>query len=206
MSKDPRVRSNPQRFENLPPMPRDEVNGPPSLFLLVERMLSLDPKFRFQTPSQLLDAVQDLRREIEAGGSNGDKKAARSTVRSVFVVEREQKLQDAMREGFGKLGYRVLLAANPDIALDRYRQQPFDAIVLDAGSVGEEGRFVFERILKEAEVNTVPCAGILILSEDQKRWAREIKNGQNVSVMVRPLTLKQLQTKLMELVPQAVPT
>src|SRR5438132_4395880 len=49
MTKDPRVRMSPGRFENIPPMRRDEVNAPPSVFQLVERMMSLDPKLRYQT-------------------------------------------------------------------------------------------------------------------------------------------------------------
>jgi hypothetical protein len=52
-------------------MRRDEVDAPPSVFALVETMMSLDPQRRYQTPSQLLEAIRAARREVEGGGANG---------------------------------------------------------------------------------------------------------------------------------------
>jgi len=198
MTRDPRVRMSPNRFDSVTPMRRDEVKGPPSLFLLVERMMSLDPKARYQTPSQLLDAVHEVRREIESGVPGATLKPA---VRSVFVVEKDERLQDAMREGFKEKGFRVYVAADPARAVDRFNLQPFDALVLDAGTTGEEGRYTFEHILKDAVRKEVACAGILILSEEQAGWAKEVPQQPKVVVLVRPLTLKQLQRKLESLVP-----
>src|SRR5438445_11269421 len=62
MTKDPRVRMSPHRFDSVTPMRKEEVNAPPSVFQLVERMMSLDPRLRYQTPAQLLEAVKDVRR------------------------------------------------------------------------------------------------------------------------------------------------
>jgi CheY-like chemotaxis protein len=204
MTRDPRVRMAAQRFENVPAMRREEVNAPPSLFLLAERMMSLDPKLRYQTPSQLLDAIREARRDVESGPTVGTAAAvaSRPAARSVFVVERDERLQDAMRERFKEMGFRVFVASDPARAVDRFQLQPFDALVLDAGTTGEEGRFTFERIINEAERKELPCAGILILSEEQADWAGEIHPRPNVAVLVRPLTLKQLHRKLRELMPE----
>jgi CheY-like chemotaxis protein len=201
MTRDPRVRMAPQRFENIPPMRREEVNAPPSVFLLVEKMMLLDPKQRYQTPSQLLDAIREARRDVEGGGPVGETGtgSTKPSMRSVFVVEKDQRLQDAMRERFKEMGFRVFVAADPQRALDRFQLTPFDALVLDAGTTGEEGRFLFERIMKEAERQELFCAGILILSEEQAEWVQEITLYPNMAVMVRPLTLKQLHHKLDEL-------
>jgi CheY-like chemotaxis protein len=198
MTKDPRVRMSPQRFDSVPPMGRDEVNGPLSLFQLVERMMSLDPKLRYQTPSQLMEALHEVRRELETGQPGV---VAKPTPRSVFVVEKDERLQDAMREGFKEKGFRVYVAADPARALDRFNMQPYDALVLDAGTTGEEGRFTFEHILKDAVRKGVSFAGIMILSEEQADWAKEIPEQPQVAVLVRPLTLKQLQRTLETLVP-----
>jgi serine/threonine protein kinase len=198
MTRDPRVRMSPQRFDNVPPMRPDEVSAPPSVFQLVERMMSLDPQLRYQTPGQLLEVVRATRQDLEnppAGPS------AKPVTRSVFIVEKDGRLQDALRDAFKGLGYRVFLAADPSRAMDRFRQQPFDALVLDAGTTGDEGRFVFENILKEADRQSLRCAGILILSEEQAAWAEEIPARSNVAVLVRPVTLKQVRHKLQHLVP-----
>jgi CheY-like chemotaxis protein len=200
MTKDPRVRMSPHRFDAVTPMRRDEVTGPPSIFQLVERMMSLEPRLRYQTPSQLLDAVREVRREIESGVPGASFKPA---ARSVFVVEKDQRLQDAMREGFKEKGFRVYVAADPARAVDRFGLQPYDALVLDAGTTGEDGRFTFESIMRDAERRQLTCAGILILSEEQAGWARDVPEHPKVITMVRPLTLKQLQRKLESLVPPA---
>ncbi len=74
-------------------------------------------------------------------------------------------------------------------------------MVLDAGTTGDEGRFIFENIMKEAERQALRCAGILILSEEQAGWAKEIPARSSVAVLVRPVTLKQVRHKLQHLVP-----
>src|SRR5262249_8509880 len=127
MTKDKNARMQRYRFLQVKPMSRDEVKAPASLFNLVETMMALDPKQRYQTPSQILEAIRDVRRDLEGGkpGSN-----AASSTRSVFVVEKDERLQDAVREKLKELGYRVLIAADPARAIDRFRQQPFDALVI----------------------------------------------------------------------------
>jgi serine/threonine protein kinase len=200
MTRDPRVRMSPQRFDNVQPMRSDEVAAPPSVFQLVERMMSLDPQTRYQTPTQLLEAVRAARQDMEHPVTEP---TAKATPRSVFVVEKDERLQEVMRDKFKELGYRVLLSADPARAMDRFRQQPFDALVLDAGTTGEDGRLVFEHIMSEAERQALSCAGILILSAEQARWAKEIPPHSKVAVLVRPLTLKQVHLKLQQLVPLA---
>jgi serine/threonine protein kinase len=199
-TRDRLARMHKQRFDNVPPMGRDEVNGPPSIFQLVETMMSLNPQQRFQTPSQLLDAIRAARRDLDGKAVNH---TAVPTIRSIFVAESDERLQNAIREGLKSLGFRVLLAADPLRALDRFRSQPFDAFILDAGTVGEDGLMVFERIMKDAERRELRCAGIVLLSEEQKALAEKVPSRPNIAVMVRPIKLKQLQRTLLGLIPGA---
>jgi serine/threonine protein kinase len=198
MTRNKMARMHRDRYLNVKPMGRDEVNGPPSLFRLVETMMSLSPQQRFQTPSQLIDAIREVRRDVEGRAEQGP---AAPAVRSVFVVEKDERLQDALRDKFKELGYRVFISSDPVRALDRFRQQPFDALILDVGTVGEEGLHLFERVVSEAEHHAVPMAGIVVLSEDQLDWTTRVRPRKSVSVMVRPVTLKQLHHKLQSLVP-----
>jgi serine/threonine protein kinase len=201
MTRDPRVRMSPQRFDNVPPLRTDEVAAPPAVFQVVERMMSLDPQSRYQTPAHLLEAIRAARQEIQSPAGVAAGPTTKSTSRSVFVVEKDERLQDAMRDKFKELGYRVFLSADPARAMDRFRQQPFDALVMDAGTTGDDGRLVFEHIMNEAERQALTCAGILILSPDQADWAKEMEPRSSVAVLVRPLTLKQVRLKLQHLVP-----
>ena len=107
-----------------------------------------------------------------------------------------------MREKFKELGYRVFMAGDPGRALDRFRQQPYDALIVDAGTVGEEGVSIFEHIQTEAAFKRLTCAGILILSESQAGWSDLVKPRPTATVLVRPVTLKQLWRKLQEMLPK----
>jgi CheY-like chemotaxis protein len=198
LHKNPRARMERQRFSEVQPMKRGEVNAPPSVFHLVETMMTLAPKHRYQTPSQLLDAIRGARRDVE--GNAGAAGSGRAT-RSVFVIERKERLQNAIRERFKDLGYRVLLAGDPARALARFTQQPFDALVVDVGAAADEGMVVFKQVLDEAERLGLQCAGIALLAENQADWAKKIVPRPNVAVLVRPVTLRQLSAKLCELVP-----
>jgi DNA-binding response OmpR family regulator len=159
--------------------------------------MSFDPKRRYQTPSQLLDAVRSARRDISGGP--GSVPGSRGGPKSVFVAESNERLQEALREGLKGHGYRVLLAADPTRALDRFRQQPYDALIVDVESVGEEGLLVFERVLAEAQTKGLPCAGIVILGEDEADWSDRVATGDRVAVMVRPVGFKELRRKLRDL-------
>jgi serine/threonine protein kinase len=197
MPKNKMARMHKDRFIAVQPLSRDEVNGPPSLFRLVETMMTLNPQQRFQTPSQLLDAIREVRRDIEGKSLHNQA----TGVRSVFVVEKDGRLQDALREKFKELGFRVFVASDPVRALDRFRLQPYDALVMDVGTVGEDGLHIFDRLMTESDRQGISCAGIAVLSEEQAEWAGKVTRRSSVAVMVRPVSLKQLHRKLEKLVP-----
>jgi serine/threonine protein kinase len=193
MSRDARARMNRERFLTVAPMRTEEVNGPVSLFRLVETMMAFSPGQRYQTPSQLLEAIREVRRELE-----GKSPGPGSGVCTIFIGEKDKSLQDLLRDKFKEQGFRVLLAADPIRALDRLRQQPFDALVVDARTTGEEGILKFEKIMNEAERQRLSCVGILLLNQDQSAWQEKIAPRPGVALMIDP-KFKALLQKLNEL-------
>jgi serine/threonine protein kinase len=198
MTRNKLARMHKQRFDRVPPISPDEVDAPPSLFHLLETMMSLNPQHRYQTPAQLVDAIRAARRDLEDKNPNN---APAPTTRSIFVVESDERLQDAIRDKLKQIGYRVFMAADPVRALDRFRQQPYDALVVDAGTTGEDGLVTFDRVISEAVRQNLACAGILVLNKDQADWSERVRQRARITVMVRPVTLKDLQRKLRDLVP-----
>jgi eukaryotic-like serine/threonine-protein kinase len=202
MSRDKYARMRRDRFEQVPPILPDEVQGPPSLFALLETMMSLDPQRRYQTPSQLLDAVKSVRRDVE--GKSG-KEGGRPPSRSVFIAERDEHLQDLLRDGLKDQGYRVFVAGDPLRALDRFRQQPFDGLIVDARTTGEDGFRVFIHIVEEAVRKRLPCAAIVILAHDQASWTAHLPKAPHLAVMGQDVKFKPLARKLKELMEAAHP-
>jgi serine/threonine protein kinase len=203
MTRDKHARMRKGRFEEVQPISPQEIDGPPVVLSLVETMMALDPKQRYQTPAQLLDAVRSVRREVEGKSSKSD---GRPSSRSVFVAERDEHLQEVLRNGLKDQGYRVFLAGDPVRALDRFRQQPYDGLIVDARTTGEEGLLVFEQIIDEAARRRLSCAAILLLGEDQASWAGRVPNAPHIGVIVQHITFKTVSRKLKELMEAAHPS
>lgn len=197
MTRDRNQRMQRDRFTNVTPMQRDEVNAPPLIFHLVENMMAFNPKDRYQTPAQLVEAIRKARAAL---GSKDAGEKAQSTERRVFVVEKDERLKEVLRDKLKARGFRVFLAADPNFARDRFRQNPFDALIMDARTVGEEGIYLFETILAQAAQRGLECAGILMLSDDQSIWTEKVKPYPRTAVMVgKNISMSQLYTKLSEL-------
>ena len=202
VTRDKHARMQKARFDHLPPLPRDEIQAPPSVFQLCETMMALAPLQRYQTPSQLLDAVKAARRDVE-GRAAGAAAAGGPAGRSLFVVESDERLQDAVRDKFKEMGFRVLISADPQRALDRFRQQPYDVLIVDARTTGEDGRVAFEHILDEAGRKQFSCAGVLILGEDQADWVHRVRKRDNAACLTDPgVTMKTLKRAVQALVPR----
>ncbi len=194
-TRDPNARMQRHRYETVQPIDRGEIDAPPSVFSLVETMMALNPQRRYQTPSQMLEAIRAARRDVETKARGG------AITRTLFLVEKDDRLREALREKFKELGYRVLIAGDPQRALERFRQQPFEALVVDVGTTNEEGLGIFQVILKEAEDRHIPCVGIAVLAEEQADWVRRVVRRAGQAVLVRPVSLKQLTRQLTELQP-----
>jgi CheY-like chemotaxis protein len=204
MTKDKTQRMQRSRFDSVVKITPVEVRAPASVFRLVETMMALEPLHRYQTPNQLLEAIRDVRREL-AGGAPAVEKQAAAVNRVIFVIEGHEKLQDAIRNKFKEVGYRVLMSAEPSRAFQRFQQQPFDALIMDAGTVGEDGLTAFRHILEESDRRRFPCGCVLILNEDQASWTERLNPHPRMAVLVRPVTLRQLYTKVDELINGATP-
>jgi len=196
MSKDRTVRMKKSRFEEVKPMSADEVQASPAVFHLVEQMMALNPASRFQTPQLLLEGVKRTRAVVEGktGGAAGP-----GGTPTIFVVEPHEKLQEVIRARFKEEGFRVLMSADPAKAVVRYRGQPFDALIVDAGATGEEGLVAYREIMDDAQRMHHPCGGVLILSENQADWKDRLFPNPRSCVLVRPITLKQLLLKVCEM-------
>lgn len=197
MTRNAKSRMEKGRFTKIPKIAKEEINGPPTIIRLVENMISLDPTKRFQTPSQLLEAIREVRRELEGGADNG--KAAAAKTYTLFLVEKDERLQDVLREKFKEKGFRVLLAANPSRARERFRQQPFDVLIVNCMTEGEEGLIAFDEIMKDATNSGLGCSGILLLAGEQADWQNRVANRPHQAIMSQPIKFKQLLHKVCEL-------
>ena len=193
------ARMHKHRFENIPPIVSYGIELPPPVQFLLDKMTAFDPPVRFQTPTQLHEAVRRVQGELEGAPSH---RLTPTGPRSIFVVEKHPRLQDKMRETFSAKGFRVLISQDPDRAMHRYEEQPYHALVVDAGTAGETGIRTFNKIVEQADALDLTIAGVVILSEDQSDWVDMVHEHPGVAVMVRPVNITQLHDKLVEMMEQ----
>ncbi len=200
VTRDAKQRMMKHRFEVMNQLKRDDPDLPPPIFSLIQRMVAFEPLDRFQTPVQLLDAIHLAMTEL----SGEQVERAPTGPKTVFVIEHHPKLQDAFRDKLKKLGYRVLISIDAARAAQRYGQQPFHAMIIDCGTAGEEGIDAMEKVQREAGMQGLNCAGILILSEEQADWKYKAERITGTTVLVRPVTMGQITSLLLENVPVPV--
>ncbi|HZZ81034.1 MAG TPA: serine/threonine-protein kinase [Gemmataceae bacterium] len=186
--KSAQTRMSAQRFMKIQPIKPTELSAPPSVFRLIENMMVLDPNQRIQTPAQLLDQVRECRAEVEGIGRPDAKK----NQATIFLVESDEKLQDLLRAKLKEQGFRILIASDPVRALDRFRTQPFDLLIVDVATTGENGYYVFERIMEDAKNQNLNCGGILLLAEENTDWQERMSEYENVQVLIQPVKYRQL--------------
>ena len=189
VTRDAKARMQRHRFEIASQLSKDDPDLPLPIYRLLSKMVAFEPLERYQTPAQLVEAVKQARADL-AGKDVKDR--GPSGPKTVFVVEHHPKLQDAFRDKLKQMGYRVLISVDTERALQRYLQQPFHAFIVDAGTAGEEGLEAMGRVMREADMQSLRCNGIVILSEDQASWRERAVKIPNAKVVVRPATMKQI--------------
>jgi serine/threonine-protein kinase len=119
----------------------------------------------------------------------------------VFALEAKEILKNHIRDKFKDRGYRVLMSSDPEQALKRYQEQPYHALVVNAGSVGQEGLMAFNRVLKESDKVKLDLAAVLILDNKQADWKSDVITHVRGDVLFLPLKMKDLIDKVEELTP-----
>lgn len=194
VTKDRQARMQARRYQDVEDNLRK--NGPalgasPPVMRVLAKMVAFDPTERYQTPTQLVEALQACRIEIGGGAAAGP--SGPSGPKTLFVVETNQKLQDVFREKFKAAGYRVLLSIDPNQAARRYQQQPYHAAIIDARQLGRDGLTAYHDVLRAADSAHMEVSVVLLLSEDQAAWKREARQDSGGTVLVDPgISMKQL--------------
>lgn len=201
LTKNKHARMSKERFLNVKSLSPDEIKGPPLVIPLVQNMMALDPSQRFQTPAQLLDAIKHARASVAAlEGKAGE---APKVTPTVFIVETDERLQDAFRDKLRQLGYKVLIAGDPNRAVERFRQQPYQGLIVDVGTTHKEGLNAFNTVLQRARSLAMACHGFVLLNEDQQHIAANLDPNYQATVLTRPLKLGHLIKALQKKIPTA---
>jgi serine/threonine-protein kinase len=114
-----------------------------------------------------------------------------------MVVESEVKLQDLFRELFKRNGYRVLVASDPERAMDRFFGDPraADLVLFNTASIGRPALDVFNRFGRETATRDLPA--VLLLDERHRAWASEAELADHRRIVQAPVKQRQLREAIL---------
>jgi serine/threonine-protein kinase len=216
-TKDRLQRLSKQRFMEVVPIQKIAPTLPPGVLRVVHMAMSLDPTRRYQSPSEMLTDLHKASAALASKASAAAPVAAAGAgaaraagpgekQRSIMVVESNQKMQDLLRDGLKRAGYRVLLTSDPARAVKSFRQNgaAADCVLFAATEIGQSAVQGFNLLAEDKQTNFVRA--ILLLDENQRIWEKEAAVANHRRVLSMPITMKQLRTTLAELLDAKVVT
>ncbi|MFZ5830108.1 MAG: protein kinase domain-containing protein [Planctomycetota bacterium] len=204
-----------QRFLDITPIHEIAPDLPHSVALVINRAMKFDPGQRYQTPAAMLaDLNIALERLDESGRErSGETAASLSAIhraakpapaaepaKTVFVVEAHAPMQEVLRTGLKKAGYRVLLTADPSRGLARLQEdaETIDCALFSSQELGESALRAFREL--DDDTRTQPLPAILLLDVPHRSWRSQVQVNDRRKVLVMPITLRQLRKTIDELI------
>jgi predicted Ser/Thr protein kinase len=230
-TKDRIQRLSKTRYTEITPILQLEPRLPRSIVAVVSRSMEVAPSLRYQTPGEMLAELQVAYRRLSEGheppaagdpatagedqplaGQTADKlfehwgasaSAAQKVLTPLMVVESNVSMQDTLRTGLKRAGYRVLLTRDPTRPSAQFHQNAATAacVVFSTQELGEEALEAFNRFGQEEHTSRVPA--VLLLAEPHADWRAKAQVGEKRIVLMAPIKLREFRKALALLAPPA---
>jgi CheY-like chemotaxis protein len=191
---------------------------------IIEKMMRIELKARYQSVDEVvrdLEAFQELlqkppepaKPKPKAGlidpelGSHDDIflrpgfESPAIEPKIVLCVEVQSSIQEAFRKTLAGMGYKVLLVSDSEVAAERYREKPPDAVVYDADGQGPDALDGFLDMHAKAHEDGSDLAAVVLLGHKQGELAEKLPTDDRLVVLRKPIKMKDVQDALSQLVP-----
>ena len=205
------------RFMNIKPITEKDPTVPFAVSFIVDKAMNLDPDKRYQSPAGMLVDLEVAVKKLEAG--TADEQTGRqnrlasasslslasvakkeSVLATIMVVEANPEMQNIFRQSLKKTGYRVLLLSSAERALERFgdHDQDVDCVLFNAQSLGSQAVVAFNELANDRLTMNTPA--ILLLDENQVKWAARAQRDKHRLAVGMPITMKRLQEVIAKLI------
>jgi eukaryotic-like serine/threonine-protein kinase len=220
-TKDRIQRLSKQRYADVKPILRQDPTVPKGVAAVVSRAMELTASLRYQTPAEMLAELQVAHRRLVEGTDTADPHAAEAqhgdghsgdalreaweapkiAQKSLMIVESNVQMQDVLRAGLKKMGYRVMLTRDPERAVSRFYRNPTAAncVVFSTLELGEEALTAFNKFGQTEDTRNVPA--VLLLGEEHGNWESQAQTGDHRVILKSPIKMRDFRSALGQLVP-----
>jgi tRNA A-37 threonylcarbamoyl transferase component Bud32/CheY-like chemotaxis protein len=194
---------------------------------IIEKMMKIDLKARYQTMDEVVAELE--RYQIEVGEVAAKEAAAAAQAaaiqreadapvaapsdelhpyetkavapKSVLCVESQAEIQDALRKSLSRMGYRVLLVSDAEVAAERFRESPVDAVVFDTDGHDVDAIDAFVDMHEKAHEDGHQLRAVVLLGAKQASFKDKLPSDDQLIILSKPIKMKELQNALYRLVP-----
>ena len=225
-SKDMLAKMLKRSFGAIKPLSEHNYAPDPALSEIVEKMMKMDLKARYQTVDEVVADLEAYEARLKSPSlaapaketdelsgdifvTRSDEEEAQAPVfatkavphRNVLCVEAQSEIQDAFRKTLSKMGYRVLLVSDAELGAERFREQTPDAVIFDTDGLGPAALEAFIDMHEKAHEDGHPLAALVILGPKQRSLREQLPTDDRLVVLDKPIKMKQVQDAIAGLVP-----
>ena len=185
------------RYSNIPSILKHLPDLPRPIVEVLERLLKINPRDRFQRPAEVVREARKLLEQLDPSNrSVATDETKDDRVPAVLCVEHRVKRQDIIRGYFTSKGYRVLFVTDVDRALQRFKADAGpDVLVLMGESAKNDMTRAFQTASQIAEDRHRIC--IALLSKKQAHLATELNEKPPLThVLEHPVSLRTLRERI----------
>ena len=92
--------------------------------------------------------------------------------KSILCVEAQAEIQDAFRKTLSAMGYKVLLVSDAEVAAERFREAPVDAVIFDTDGQDAESFDAFLDMHEKAHEDGHQLVALVLLGHKQDDLGR----------------------------------
>jgi len=212
-TRDRTQRLSKSRFQDIGQILDVAPDIPLATAMIVNRAIEFNPDRRYQTPAEMVvdlrNAVRRLGDQRSSDGAQSENEAGGEGFRedgqprSIMIVEADVTMQNALRDGLKRKGYRVLVTNDPDRAITRFDDDPgvAELVVFSTVALGEMALGGFNRFASNHGTKNVPA--VLLLDEMHSEWSSRAETCDHRAVACMPLKLRELRAVLRKLFNEA---
>jgi CheY-like chemotaxis protein len=119
----------------------------------------------------------------------------------VLCVEAQDQIRDAFRKTLSRMGYRVLIVGDAEVAAERFREDPVDAVVFDIDGLGPNALESFIDMHEKAHDDGQELHALVLLGPRQGALASQLPKDDRLVVRIKPIKMKEVQDALNQLAP-----
>lgn len=178
-----------QRYLDVPPVETIDPSLPQPVSAIVNRLMAIDPRQRYQTPSEVLGEIQ---RTIQGLAGNVCEEGGKPTV---LCLESRPKHQDFFRDYLASRGFQVIIISDPQRALKRIAEQPPECLLVLGETVGDNVAEYFTQAIRAGRESQM--AGVVVLAETQKHLAAAISVPPGrARILYQPVNLRDVRREI----------